>query len=54
MEEANYKEIELFIQEELSQHGEWLVDRFAEALEKNKNVDTGQLLESLDCEVGRG
>lgn len=54
MEEANYKEIELFIQEELSQHGEWLVDRFAEALEKNKNVDTGQLLESLDYEVGGG
>lgn len=54
MEEANYKEIELFIQEELSQHGEWLVDRFAEALEKNKNVDTGQLLESLDYQTGSG
>ena len=48
MEEATVKEIELFIEEELSQHGEWLVDRFAEALEKNKNVDSGQLLESLD------
>lgn len=54
MEEANYKEIELFVEEELSQHGEWLVDRFAEALERNRNVDTGQLLESLDYEVGRG
>ena len=48
MEEASYKEIELFIREELSQHGEWLVDRFAEALEKNGNIDTGTLLESLN------
>ena len=54
MEEASYKEIEMFIQEELSQHGEWLVDRFAEALEKNMNVDSGQLLESLNYETGRG
>ena len=54
MEEASYKEIELFIREELSQHGEWLVDRFAEALEKNGNIDTGTLLESLNYETGRG
>lgn len=54
MEEASYKEIELFIREELSQHGEWLVDRFVEALEKNRNIDTGQLLESFDYETGTG
>ena len=54
MEEATYKEIELFVQEELSQHGEWLVDRFAEALERNKNVDTGTLIESLDYQTGSG
>ena len=51
MEEASYKEIDLFVQEELSQHGEWLVDRFAEALERNKNIDSGQLLESLDYQT---
>lgn len=54
MEEASYKEIDLFIQEELSQHGEWLIDRFAEALEKNRNIDTGALLDSLDYETGSG
>jgi len=54
MEEANYKEIDLFIKEELSQHGEWLVDRFVEALEKNQNVDSGQLLESFDYDVSNG
>ena len=52
MEEYSYKEVDLFIREELSQHGEWLVDRFAEAIERNKNVDTGQLLESLNYETG--
>lgn len=54
MEEASYKEIDLFIREELSQHGEWLVDRFAEALEMNRNIDTGALLDSLDYETGSG
>jgi len=54
MEEANYKEIELFIREELDQHGEWLIDRFTEALERNKNVDSGTLLESFDARVGSG
>ena len=48
MEEYDYKEIELFIREELSQHGEWLIDRFIEALERNENVDTGQLVESFN------
>lgn len=54
MQEVNYKEIELFIKEELSQHGEWLVDRFIEALEKNGNVDTGQLVESFDYDTSKG
>lgn len=48
MSEYSYKEVNLFIQEELSQHGEWLVDRFADAIEKAKLIDTGQLLDSLD------
>lgn len=52
MDDISYKEIDLFINEELSQHGEWLVDRFAEALERNKNIDSGQLLESLNYETG--
>lgn len=53
MEEATFKEIDLFIQEELSQHGEWLIDRFAEALERNRNIDSGQLLDSLDYKTGK-
>ena len=48
MQTPDYKEIELWIREELSQHGEWLIDRFVEALERNKNVDTGNLVESMD------
>lgn len=48
MDDYNYKEIELFIREELSQHGEWLVDRFSEALEKNRNIQTGELIDSID------
>ena len=52
MSEYSYKEVNLFIKEELSQHGEWLIDRFADALEKNKNIDTGQLLESLNYDTG--
>lgn len=54
MEEYSYKEIDLFVREELSQHGEWLVDRFAEAIERNKNVDSGQLLESLNYDTSTG
>ena len=48
MTDPTYKEIDLWIREELSQHGEWLVDRFIEALEKNRNVDTGTLVGSMD------
>lgn len=48
MTDPTYQEIDLFIREELSQHGEWLVDRFIEALERGGNVDTGALAESFD------
>lgn len=50
--EASYKEIDLWIQEELDQHGEWLVDRFVEALERGGHVASGQLIESFDYKVG--
>lgn len=46
--EASYRELDLWVREELSQHGEWLVDRFIEALEKNRNVDSGALVDSID------
>ena len=36
MDDISYKEIDLFVREELSQHGEWLIDRFIEALERGK------------------
>lgn len=43
------KEVKLlFIQEELSQHGEFLADLFVETLEKNHSVDTGELLDSIN------
>lgn len=48
MTEPTYQEIDLWVREELSQHGEWLVDRFIEALERGGNVDTGALAESFD------
>ena len=51
-QQYDYKEIELFIREELSQHGEWLIDRFIEALEKNRNIDSGALIESFDYQTG--
>ena len=54
MEDISYKEIDLWVQEELSQHGEWLVDRFVEALERGKNVVSGDLLDSFNYDVGRG
>lgn len=47
------EELEIFIREELQQHGEWLVDVFREALEKNGNVDTGRLLQSLNASPAR-
>ncbi len=54
MENISYKELDLWIQEELSQHGEWLIDRFIDALERNKNVDSGNLIESFDYSVSAG
>lgn len=54
MKEADYKEIDLFLREELWQHGDWLIDRFTDVLEKNRNIDSGQLLESFSCDVGKG
>ena len=47
MENISYKDLDLWIQEELSQHGEWLIDRFIDALERNKNVDSGNLIDSF-------
>lgn len=37
----------LWIRELMDQHGEWLCDRFRDALERNKNVDTGNLMDSI-------
>lgn len=48
MTDPTYQELDLWIQEELSQHGEWLIDRFIDALERNKNVDSGNLIDSFD------
>lgn len=43
------KEVKLlFIQEELSQHGEWLSDLLAEVIEKHKLVQTGELMDSIN------
>lgn len=48
MNDISYKELDLWIREELSQHGEWLVDRFVDALESGGHVDTGALADSFD------
>ena len=52
MDDISYKEIDLFVREELSQHGEWLIDRFVEALEKGGNVVSGDLMDSFDYRTG--
>lgn len=54
MDDISYKEIDLWVREELSQHGEWLVDRFIEALEKGGHVLSGDLIDSFNYETGRG
>ena len=41
------KEIQTFVTEQLKNHGEWLTKRFREALEKNKNRESGQLIASM-------
>lgn len=38
----------LFIQEELSQHGEWLSDLLVEIIERRKLVQTGELIDSIN------
>ena len=48
MAEISYKEIDLWVREELSQHGEWLVDQFVEALERGGHVVSGDLIDSFD------
>ena len=49
MESKESKELKLlFIQEELSQHGEWLVDALTEAIEKRGLMRTQELYESVD------
>jgi len=52
MDDISYKEIDLFVREELSQHGEWLIDRFVEALEKGGHVVSGDLIDSFDYQTG--
>lgn len=41
------KEIQTFVEDQLLHHGEWLTRRFREALEKNKNRESGQLIASM-------
>ncbi|KAA6328214.1 hypothetical protein EZS27_022871 [termite gut metagenome] len=49
MSEADNKELNLlFIEEELSQHGEWLCDAFTEAIEKQKLILTQDLHDSIN------
>lgn len=38
----------LFIEEELSQHGEWLADVLSDAIEKRRLRQTDRLLQSID------
>ena len=52
MNDPTYKEIDLWVREELSQHGEWLVDRFIEALERGGHVVSGNLADSFDYQTG--
>lgn len=40
----------LFIEEELSQHGEWLADVLSDAIEKKRLRQTDRLLQSIDYE----
>lgn len=50
-DQASYKEINEFIRRELEKHGEWLVDRFVEQIEKNGNIITGNLLDTLNYDL---
>lgn len=42
----------LFIEEELSQHGEWLADILQDAIDRQKLADTGALQDSIQYAVG--
>ena len=49
MDSTESKELKLlFIQEELSQHGEWLCDEFTEAIERKKLKKTEDLYDSIN------
>lgn len=49
MDDMENRELKLlFIQEELSQHGEWLCDEFTAALEKQKLIESGDLEGSVN------
>lgn len=52
MAEISYKEIDLWVREELDQHGEWLVDQFVEALERGGHVVSGDLIDSFNYRTG--
>lgn len=44
---------QLFVQEVLDTHGEYICDLMAEAIEDKKVIDTGALLDSLNYKVER-
>lgn len=47
--DRNSEELKLlFIEEELSQHGEWLCDVLSEAIEKRKLIESGELQGSVN------
>ncbi|KAA6330239.1 hypothetical protein EZS27_021034 [termite gut metagenome] len=49
MSETDDKELKLlFIEEELSQHGDWLCEAFTEAIEREKIIRTGDLYDSIN------
>lgn len=52
MTDPTYQEIDRWVREELSQHGEWLIDRFIEALEQGGHVNTGDLADSFNYQTG--
>lgn len=47
--EADYKDIEMFIREQLAVHGEAICDKLINALEQNKNIKTGDLENAIAC-----
>lgn len=50
--ESKYNEVEqLFIQEILDQHGEYLTDLFVNSIQIKKNINTGELLAGISYRV---